>query len=174
MYLLFFQSSAGPISLSFREANAYLEFVRRLFLASALIKVFPALSTTILSLSLPTVLLSTVLRNFKFSFGREGVPRYLWATRLWGVSRIGNNCRTNAKVYEKTYYGSERVNWILVCGTPRRCEMCYWISIECVVWLESSKGLILQGLQSIYKFKRDFENFICLLFFHELHRWAFQ
>ena len=51
--------------------------------------------------SLPTVLLSTVLRNFKFSFGREGVPRYLWATRLWGGSRIGNNCRTNAKVYEK-------------------------------------------------------------------------
>ena len=29
------------------------------------------------------------------------MPRYLWATRLWGVSRIGNNCRTNAKVYEK-------------------------------------------------------------------------
>ena len=41
--------------------------------------------------------------KFKFSFGREGVPRYLWATRLWGVSRIGNNnnYRINVKVYEK-------------------------------------------------------------------------
>ena len=55
-----------------------------------------------LTLSLPIVLLSTVLRSIKFSFGRDGVPRYLWATLLWGVSRIGNNyCRTNAKVYEK-------------------------------------------------------------------------
>ena len=75
-----------------------------------------------LTLSLPTVLLSTVLRNFKFSCGREGVPRYLWATRLWGVSRIGNNnyCRTNAKVYEKNNYGSERVN------------MCYLVYVlEC-------------------------------------------
>ena len=35
------------------------------------------------------------------------MPRYLWATRLWGVSRIGSNCRTNAKVYEKTITGAK-------------------------------------------------------------------
>ena len=46
----------------------------------------------------PDGIWSAVLRNFYFSFGREVVPRYLWATRQWGVSRIGNNCRTNAKV----------------------------------------------------------------------------
>ena len=45
----------------------------------------------------------------KFSFGREGVPWYLWETRPWGVSRIGNNnCMANAKVYEKKN-GCERV-----------------------------------------------------------------
>ena len=55
----------------------------------------------------PDGIWSVVLRNFLIFIWKG---RGAWATRLWGVSRIGNNCRTNAKVYEKNIYGSERVN----------------------------------------------------------------
>ena len=69
------------------------------------------------------------------------MPRNLRATRLWGVSRIGNNCRANAKVYEKNNNGSERVNaYQLLCPSALEREeissslVSAWFKISYRTW----------------------------------------